>query len=164
MDRDLFRTRLLGERARLRRELVRLRHDVGASGPDETLPTYESLGQHGSDQASDLLEREVDRSLELDLRAQLAGVEDALERLDQATFGRCTVCDEPIGHERLSVVPWARRCVRHEAAAERADQRVLDPSVPVATLEDATASDDEDDTIEGTEPAEEAALHVEQER
>jgi hypothetical protein len=36
--------------------------------------------------------------------------------------------------------------------------------VPHALLEDATASDDEDDTVVGTEPAEETALHIEQEQ
>jgi DnaK suppressor protein len=161
MDRDQLRTKLRDQRARLRRELIALRHEVGASGPDETLPTYEGLGQHGSDQASDLLEREIDRSLELDLRTQLADVDDAFERLDSEEFGSCAVCGRPIDDERLLAIPWARRCVQHEAAAERADRRVLDPAVASDMLEEATASDDEDDTTEGTGPVEEAAMHVE---
>lgn len=163
MNRDRLRTNLREERSRLRRELLRLRHEIGAVGPDETLPPYEGLGQHGSDQASDLLEREVDRSLELDLRTQLAEIDAALERIDLDRFGRCAVCDRLIDDERLLAIPWARRCVKHEAAAERADDRVLDPPVPPRSLDDSTASDDEDDTTEGTEPAEEAALHIEHE-
>lgn len=164
MDCDLLRARLRDERARLRRELARLRREVGATGPDETLPPYDGLGQHGSDQASDLLEREIDRSLELDLRAQLTDVELALDRIDLDGFGQCSECDRPIDEERLQAIPWARRCVQHEAAAERADRRVLDPPLPPRALEDSTASDDEDDVPEGSEPAEEAALHVEGER
>jgi|688.fasta_scaffold392159_2 RNA polymerase-binding transcription factor DksA len=164
MKHDTYRSRLRDERARLRRELIALRHEVGVTGPDETLPSYEAFGQHGTDQASDLLGREVDRSLELDLRTQLAEVDDAIGRLEREEFGHCAVCGRQIDHERLTALPWARRCVEHEAAAERADQRVLDPAVPYTALEDATESDDEDDTVVGTEPAEEAALHVERER
>jgi RNA polymerase-binding transcription factor DksA len=164
MEHDAYRSRLRDERARLRRELIGLRREVGVTGTNETLPSYEAFGQHGTDQASDLLGREVDRSLELDLRTQLAEVDDAIGRLDRGEFGRCAECDTQIDHERLMVLPWARRCVEHEAAAERADRRVLDPAVPHALLEDATASDDEDDTVVGTEPAEETALHIEQEQ
>lgn len=164
MDLDHFRARLLDERHHLRRQLGLVRDEVGASAPDATLPPYESFGQHGSDQASDLLEREFDRAVELDLHSQLSEVDAALERVRSGTYGTCATCAEPIAHERLEALPWTRWCVGHQAAAERADGRVLDPPVPAVLLEQSTESDAEDDAPNRPESAEEAALHIERER
>lgn len=164
MDLDHFRARLLDERHRLRRQLGLLRDELGASSPDETLPAYESFGQHGSDQASDLLEREFDRAVELDLQSQLAEIDDALDRTRSGDYGVCATCSVPIPSERLDALPWTRWCLAHQAAAERADGRVLDPPVPAVLLEQATESDAEDDAPEQPEAAEEAALHIEHER
>ena len=52
-------------------------------------------------------------ALATDLRSQLDDVQRALEKLDAGTYGRCEVCDEPIGDERLAVMPAARYCMVH---------------------------------------------------
>ena len=45
-------------------------------------------------------------------------MERALRRLDDGTYGRCEVCQEPIADERLAAQPATRFCVRHQAQAE----------------------------------------------
>ena len=45
------------------------------------------------------------------LQVTLADVERALAKLDEGTYGKCDVCGEPIGDERLEALPWAVRCV-----------------------------------------------------
>jgi len=40
-------------------------------------------------------------------------VDAALVRLDDGTYGRCTVGGEPIPEARLAAVPWAATCVAH---------------------------------------------------
>ena len=49
------------------------------------------------------------------LQTTLADVERALAKLDEGTYGTCDVCGEPIGEERLEVLPWAVRCVADAA-------------------------------------------------
>jgi DnaK suppressor protein len=49
------------------------------------------------------------------LQVTLADVRRALEKLDDGSYGRCDVCGEPIGEERLEVLPWAVLCVRDAA-------------------------------------------------
>jgi len=49
------------------------------------------------------------------LQTTLADVERALAKLDEGTYGTCDVCGEPIGEERLEVLPWAVRCVTDAA-------------------------------------------------
>ena len=141
------------ERRRVEHEVAELRRGVGP---------FEQYGQHPSDVASDVLEQEFDRSLDLALTTQLAEIDRALARVDAGSYGRCTVCDQPISTSRLDAVPWAERCVTHQAATERDDERVLDPAVPFALLDESTESDDEDDHTELA--SEELALHLEYER
>lgn len=45
-----------------------------------------------------------------DVERDLSGVERALVRLDEGTYGVCEVCGRPIGDEVLSIAPLATRC------------------------------------------------------
>ena len=51
------------------------------------------------------------------LRAMLAELKRAQEKLDEGTYGSCDVCGEEIGAERLEARPWSTRCVRDAALA-----------------------------------------------
>ena len=44
-------------------------------------------------------------------RAALREVQRALWRMDDGSYGRCTSCGEPVGVERLEVVPQAALCM-----------------------------------------------------
>ena len=41
----------------------------------------------------------------------LRAIDEALQRVDQGTFGICLDCQEPIADERLRAVPWTRVCI-----------------------------------------------------
>lgn len=47
------------------------------------------------------------------LQALLTQVRAALAALDDGSYGRCSVCGEPIPEGRLEARPWATTCVRH---------------------------------------------------
>lgn len=64
-----------------------------------------------ADAGSATFEREHDLSLAANSRDLLAQVERALERLEAGTYGRCEVCGEPIGKERLKAFPRVTLCV-----------------------------------------------------
>ncbi len=42
----------------------------------------------------------------------LREIGDALQRIEQGTYGVCLECEEPISVKRLDAVPWARYCVK----------------------------------------------------
>lgn len=64
-----------------------------------------------ADVASDLLEHEIDLSLEQATQSRLAEVEAALSRLQSGTYGRCEECGQPIEAARLQALPWTRYCL-----------------------------------------------------
>jgi RNA polymerase-binding transcription factor len=56
----------------------------------------------------------------------LREIRSALRRIDAGTFGMCLHCEKEIGRRRLEAVPWARRCLQCQEAADRGDYRVLE--------------------------------------
>jgi len=50
-----------------------------------------------------------------ELKAKLQGVEDALVRIEQGTYGSCVECGNMIDTDRLSILPMATLCLSCEA-------------------------------------------------
>lgn len=44
-------------------------------------------------------------------RERIAEVDEALRRVDAATYGLCERCGQPIGEQRLAARPFARCCM-----------------------------------------------------
>ncbi len=109
-----------------RAELVALRSRMLATA-EGIVPDTEEPGemntaagdQHLADHASEILEREMDWTLEENAEHILGEIEQALARLDDGTYGTCAVCGEAIPEERLAAVPYATLCVRDRRLQEQ---------------------------------------------
>ena len=44
---------------------------------------------------------------------------DALQRIEDGTFGICRTCGQPIAPERLEAMPWATQCIDCKRKEER---------------------------------------------
>jgi DnaK suppressor protein len=66
------------------------------------------MGQTDSDS---VLERELAETSASRSMVALLETRQALQRLDNGTYGTCEACEEPIPFERLEAIPHARRCV-----------------------------------------------------
>lgn len=51
-------------------------------------------------------------------REQLTQLEEAERRVEQGTYGKCDACGEPIGIERLRLVPFSPYCVNCQREQE----------------------------------------------
>jgi len=114
MDRqERLRRRLEGEREALVAEVeqsVGSRFDGDQASVDSNIEIGDrAVSLHGHDVDLDVLERR---------RARLAAVERALERLHRGTYGDCGECGEPIGEERLAILPFALLCIECQRRAE----------------------------------------------
>ncbi len=160
MNEQVARARLEEERVHVSEELAAVRFDAGVTAPDATLATYDREGQDDVDVASVTVDREMARSIDLDLRSQLDEIDAALHRLDAGRYGLCASCAQPIAEERLDSLPWARLCIDHAKVAEYRDVRVLAPDAPAYLLAQAHDSDDEDGIDPDEAGAEEDAVHL----
>lgn len=68
--------------------------------------------------SDDPAQEEVTETLRLGARTALAGIEAALERMEQGAYGRCTGCDTAILPERLEILPAVALCMRCQQAAD----------------------------------------------
>ncbi len=72
-----------------------------------------ALGQHPGDYGSEVAAT-MDSELLVDtVGLQRRRVEAALERLDEGSYGRCSVCGKEIDDERLEARPEAETCREH---------------------------------------------------
>ena len=103
------RERLEEERRRTTARLAALRGDH--RGFVDASRDTNADDEHDPEGATIAFEREQVAALVRQAEDHLAQVEAALERLDEGTYGRCTVCGRPIPDERLEVRPTATTCV-----------------------------------------------------
>ncbi|MBZ5498212.1 MAG: TraR/DksA C4-type zinc finger protein [Acidobacteriia bacterium] len=52
-------------------------------------------------------------------RATLAKINEALERIEDKSYGTCVHCGDPILPKRLEAVPWALFCIRCQGLQEK---------------------------------------------
>lgn len=82
-------------------------------------PVDKSYSFHMADVGSDSNEREKSflvASIEGNI---LTDLEDALERINNGSYGICAICDEPIHPKRLEAIPYAKLCLNCKANEER---------------------------------------------
>jgi DnaK suppressor protein len=53
--------------------------------------------------------------------AQMQLVRQALERLEDGTFGECQQCSQAIGTKRLEALPWTPYCIRCQEKIENGE-------------------------------------------
>jgi DnaK suppressor protein len=107
MDADRARALLAAEREHLERSLGRLRHGDDGEPADEYDP---------ANLASDLYQDELDEGLTEDVRARLAAVERAEQRLAAGTYGLSIESGQPIPDARLEALPTAELTIEEERA------------------------------------------------
>jgi DnaK suppressor protein len=74
---------------------------------------------HMADVATDTYDREFSLGLASNGREMLYGLDDAMKRIEDGTFGICEECKTVIAKSRLKAVPWARYCVKCQEKKEK---------------------------------------------
>lgn len=119
LDLEHFRVVLTEERVRLAAAVEALNHSTPLVDETGGFVAARADDHHLADTASDTYARELDEGLEADAERLVSEIDAALERIDDGTFGACTVCGREIGTERLEAVPYATLCVEDKRRDER---------------------------------------------
>lgn len=77
---------------------------------DEGMDTY--------DLASEARDREINFILTDRDRGKLQAIEDALERIEEGTYGICETCEAEVAEGRLQAMPFTRLCVQCQGDRE----------------------------------------------
>jgi len=119
LDLDHFRQRLLDVQKELTRRLGEEVETARSSGDDQFDAGDLARVDEMKDQYFTLADSDS---------AILSQVRDALQRIDEGTYGRCGVDGEPIDPKRLESVPWTPYCMKHQLELE-ARERVRPPTL-----------------------------------
>jgi len=114
-DLERFKIRLFEERRRILNDMEKL------------VKESNELGKNGimdiGDEASELSNRQLLLSLNEADRKKLLDIEEALERIEEGTYGICEECGEPISIKRLEVKPTSIYCVECKSRLEQIQKR-----------------------------------------
>lgn len=115
IDLELVKSKILEKRQKIYQELNQgeLKESIKES------PGENSYAYHLADVGSDSNEREKSfmvASLERDMMAEL---DDALQRIEEGSYGHCVVCDQLINPKRLEAIPYTKLCLSCKANEEK---------------------------------------------
>jgi DnaK suppressor protein len=97
-----LRQQLLEMKAKLLEEMNQESKAEREANKDEGLDTY--------DLASEERDREISFILSDRERSKVKNIDDALERMDEGSYGVCDACGLEIAEERLIAMPFTRLC------------------------------------------------------
>ena len=103
----ILRSRLESERQRLLDELKQMEASVN---PAEERREGSPFGKR-EEEATETLELEKRLAMESRIKSQLNGIEHALHKFDEETYGFCDHCGQPIDPARLEALPQASLCM-----------------------------------------------------
>ena len=123
---------------KMREELVR---DISRRSKATAVSGVSDIGDI-LDSVSEERTRELDMILTDREKQKLKQIDDALERIEENTYGFCEECGVKIPRARLKVVPFAKYCVECKEVIEREEKYTREEpedgikKVPVAEAEE----------------------------
>jgi DnaK suppressor protein len=117
MSQDLenYKKLLEAEKVKLVKELETVGR-VNPENPKDWEAIETNLDADSADEnevADELEEFEGNSAILKQLETQLISVESALQKIEDGTYGQCSVCEEKIPEDRLKANPSATTCVEH---------------------------------------------------
>jgi len=77
-----------------------------------------------TDLASSVVNQQISCSIRDREIFKLRRIDQALERVQDGTYGHCEDCDEEIGMKRLENQPWVELCIVHAEEREREEAQI----------------------------------------
>lgn len=106
METEYFKRKLLALQRELQDEIARQKGDARDTDGRDVVD-YAEKAVAGND-ASAALDTATART------STLEDVSDALQRIEEGSFGVCVLCEKPIERARLVAVPWTKYCLHHQ--------------------------------------------------
>jgi RNA polymerase-binding protein DksA len=113
-----FRELLLKERKRVLEELEWVESNYIGKSQKDTGGGTPRYSMHPAEMGTDSSEQEKAYMIGSASGRVLEDIDEALENVDREDFGICVTCGQPIGRERLEVVPHAKLCISCKARSE----------------------------------------------
>jgi RNA polymerase-binding protein DksA len=118
-DLEFFKKLILKKKEELNTELGYLENSSLNTTTKDQSGDLSSYSFHMADQGTDTMEREMAFSLASREGRYLHHLNEALDRIDKGTYGKCRTCNEDISINRLKAVPHATQCIKCKNSEEK---------------------------------------------
>lgn len=114
-----FKSLLLAKRMELLSDVRMLTKDALGKSRKDSAGDLSSMPIHMADIGSDNWEQDFTLGLIANERQLVREIDDALERVENRTYGICIMTHKPITVARLRAKPWAKYCIEYARQLER---------------------------------------------
>ena len=105
-----YKNALEEKRNELRVQLKALEDETSGRDRLSRQISTEDFDEAGGDAASDVVARNQNLAIIGSLRDMLERVNNALQKIEERTYGVCELCDKNIPKKRLEALPYATMC------------------------------------------------------
>ena len=151
-DLEEYRKMLMDKRRALLGDMSGIEAEAFRTNRQERSGDLSNIPIHPADIGSDNYEQEFTLGLLESERTLLKEINEALDRIDQGTYGICLGTGMPIDKARLRARPWAKYCIEY---AHKIEKGLAQPSVEDSREETSVTDEEPAADIEDEEPAEE---------
>ena len=110
-DGKFFKELLLKKKLELLKGIEHIANDALRTSQRDAAGDLSAYSLHMADMATDNYDREFALNLAGNEQKLLHRIEDAVDKIDEGTYGLCESCNKKISKVRLKVVPYAELCV-----------------------------------------------------
>lgn len=118
-DLEAFRTLLLTKRDLLVGDMTNMTDEALSKSRQSASGDLSNMPIHMADLGSDNFEQEFTLGLIENEHSLLREINEALQRIEDGTYGICLATGKPITKTRLRAKPWAKYCIEHARRLER---------------------------------------------
>ena len=118
-DLEYFKALILKKKQELMEELGYLENGAMKSTSKDQSGDLSSYSFHMADQGTDTLDREMAFTFASREGRYLHHLNEALERIENGTYGICRTCNGEISKKRLEAVPNATQCIKCKSKEEK---------------------------------------------
>jgi len=116
---DHFRQLLVQRRVEILRNVIEIEDETLRKSRQDASGDLSSMPIHMADLGTDNYQQEFSLGLMDGERKLLTEIDDALQRIDDGTYGICEGTGLPIAKARLEAQPWARYSVEYARKMEQ---------------------------------------------
>jgi DnaK suppressor protein len=114
-----IRKQLEEERRELERQGAEIDEGSFGTAQSDLSGDLASFDEEFADAGTATFERERDLSLSNNIRDLIEKIDNAVERIEEGTYGLCQRCGRPIEKARIRALPYASLCIKDKQAEER---------------------------------------------
>ncbi|HDN97652.1 MAG TPA: hypothetical protein ENG68_00630 [bacterium] len=112
---------LLKEKNRILRTIGHLKEDALGEKKQE----FSGVPNHIADLGTDEFSRDLEISLSDSEGKILKLINEAIEKLEKGTYGKCERCGKNISKTRLTAIPYAKYCIKCQKEIEEKGEEKL---------------------------------------